>query len=75
MNGNLSRDYVTYLMVFFRLFVEFKLSSQIVLSIERQWITYLLAQACLFLFALDDWSLKCEAELIELVKSNILKLR
>ena len=41
---------MTYLMVFFRLFVEFKLSSQMVSSIECQLITYLLAQASLFFY-------------------------
>ena len=56
-------------MDFFRLFVEFKLSSQMVSIIECQLITYLLAQASVFLFALDDQSLECEAELIRGIMS------
>ena len=62
-------------MVFFRLFVEFNLSSQMVSESEYGLITYLLAQASIFLFALDNQSLECEPELIELAKSNIFKLR
>ena len=64
---------MTYLMVFFRLFLEFKLSSQMVSVIECKLITYLLAQACdygvIILFALDDQSSEYEAELIRGIMS------
>lgn len=56
---------MTYLTV---LFVEFKLNSQMVWSAKDQLVIYLLAQASLFWFALDERSLQCEGELIELCK-------
>ena len=57
---------MTYLTV---LFIEFKLISQMVRSNKYQLITSLLAQASLFLFALDDGRLECEAELIRGIMS------